>query len=77
MRIIKALWRKWRKLAIRAGNFQALIIFKLFYFVILWTVGIFITLFSDPLRLKKTKLKTNFVPWDHPEETLEQARKSY
>jgi len=69
-------WKRWKKIARVIGNFEALIIFTIFYYLILWTVGIFIAAFSDPLSIKK-KLKSNFVPWNYPEENLSQAQKPY
>jgi len=78
MNLLNFLWGKWRKFAKKAGNFQGLVIFTVFYYVLLWTVGLPFALFSDPLRLKKSKtLKSNFSLWEHPEEDLVQAQKPY
>ena len=78
MNLLKFFWGKWRKLARKAGNFQGLVIFTAFYFVLLWTVGIFIAFFTDPLNIKSNKkLKSNFSAWIHPEEDLTQAQKPY
>lgn len=78
MNLLKFLWGKWRKLARKAGNFQGLVIFTLFYYVLLWIIGLPFALFSDPLRLKNNKKrKSNFSVWEHPTENLVQAQKPY
>jgi hypothetical protein len=76
MKSVKSIWKRWLKIAKVIGNFQAQILFTVFYFLILWMVGI-MRFFSDPLRLKKTTLHSNFITWEHPVETIEQARKQY
>ena len=77
MNLFKFAWKKWRQFARKAGNFQGLVIFTAFYFVLLWIVGLPLALFSDPLRMKNKKLKSNFSTWQHPEEDLTQAQKPY
>jgi hypothetical protein len=76
MRSLKTAWTKWKKVARVVGNFQALIIFTIFYYIILWIAGIPSALFSDNLNIKK-KLKSNFSSWDYPDEDLNQALKPY
>ncbi|MBI2442320.1 MAG: hypothetical protein HYV40_00240 [Candidatus Levybacteria bacterium] len=79
MKFLKTLWKYWMKIANRLGNFQAKIFFSVFYFLILFVMGIPFRLFSDPLRVYGTSLKkkTNFSPWEHQMETLEEARKPF
>lgn len=78
MNLLKFIWGKWKRFARKAGNFQGLVIFTAFYFVLLWIVGVFTAFFSDPLNIKKNKsLKSNFSVWTHPEENIEQAQKPY
>lgn len=78
MRILKSVWGKWQKIAKKIGHFQALIIFSVFYFLVLWIVGIFISFLTDPLNIKKNKLnKSNFIPWLHEEDNLKSAQKPY
>ncbi|HSW96809.1 MAG TPA: hypothetical protein VLF89_03210 [Candidatus Saccharimonadales bacterium] len=77
MKNIQLIWKYWRKFGKKIGNFQALIIFTLFYFFVLWMIGFFVRFFSDPLNLKKIKKNSNFTLWDHPKETLEQAKQPF
>lgn len=77
MNYLKTAWKVWKKFGRILGNFQGLIIFTVFYFLILWIVGITTSLFSDPLRIKKNNQKSGFSAWDHPEETLLTAQNPY
>lgn len=77
MNILKTIWGKWIHIGKIIGDFQARIFLTVFYFALLWIVGIIVRFFSDPLRLHKTIVSTNFSPWMHPQETREQARKQY
>lgn len=72
----KPLWRKWIKLSEKIGKFNILLIFTLIYFTLLWIPGLLIRFFSDPLKIKKTNLNSNFTPWKYKED-LKQAKKSY
>lgn len=77
MKHLKIIWKYWRKFGKKLGNFQALIIFTLFYFLILWVVGLITRYFSDPLNLKKNNRNSNFQPWEHPKENLLQAKQPF
>lgn len=77
MKLLKYLWARWLKIGKAIGNFQAQVIFTIFYFLVMFPVGIGIRFFSDPLTLKKKKKKTNFNEWEHPEEDVLLASKPY
>ena len=77
MKFIKKIWKQWLKIGRIIGNFQAQVIFTLFYFILFWMVGLISRLSSDPLRLKKPNHRSNYSPWEYKTETLEQARKQY
>ncbi|MFH1833189.1 MAG: hypothetical protein ABH816_03435 [Candidatus Levyibacteriota bacterium] len=77
MRYLKTFWKKWKYFAKIVTNFQAQVIFTLFYFLILWMVGFIFRLISDPLKIKNKSLKSSFSRWEHPNESLEEARKPY
>jgi len=78
---LKNLWQRWLRIGKIIGNFQAQIIFSLFYLIFLSFVGIVMSFFQDPLAMKKSSFskgkKTNFHAWEHPIEDVEQARKQY
>lgn len=78
METIQLLWKKWLKIGKAVGTFQMKIFLTLFYYFILWMVGGTIRFFSDPLNIKHNQLlKSNLSSWDHPEETVDQAKNQY
>ena len=78
MDLLKVLWRKWLKIARIIGNFQGQVILSVFYFLLVWPLGIFFRFFSDPLNIGKQKrARSNFEKWVHPKDTLGTARRQY
>lgn len=79
MSYLKLVWKKWLVIAHTIGNFQAQVILSVFYFIFIFPLGIFFRLFSDPLHLKLagSTAKSSFEKWEHPKESLEEARKQY
>ena len=51
---LRDLWQRWQKVAKKIGDFQARLILSLFYFLIVFPIGLIARMFSDPLSLKKT-----------------------
>ncbi len=77
MSYLKYIWKVWLKIGKKIGHFQALILFTLFYFFVLWMVGIFIALFSDRLNIKPKNRKSNFIAWNHNVPDVKEAQKPY
>ncbi|HVZ67610.1 MAG TPA: hypothetical protein VG917_05125 [Patescibacteria group bacterium] len=78
MNLLKKIWSTWLKVGKKIGNFQAQVLFTIFYFLVLFPVGLAIGIFSDSLNIKqKKKTKSNFDKWDHPEEDIYLANKPY
>ena len=80
MSFLKFLWRKWLVVAHAIGNFQAQVLLSFFYIIFILPLGLVFRFFSDPLRLKLAKdstRATSFEKWEHPKESLEEARKQY
>ena len=76
--IIGIFFKKWLSAARITGNFQAQVLFSLFYLIFLSVIGI-IFRFTDPLELRsqKPKKKSQFDLWNHPSDDLESARKQF
>ena len=77
MGTLKNLWEEWKKIAKVVGEFQAKIIFTVFYFLILWMVGLPARFFSDVLELNKPKRLSMFIPWEHASIDPDSAGKQY
>jgi hypothetical protein len=53
---LKHLWEAWTVLARKIGTFQARVLLTLLYGTLVLPFGVFVRLFSDPLRTKKPPL---------------------
>jgi hypothetical protein len=63
--VLKRYWQNWKRVAHALGTFQARVLLTLFYAVLVLPFGIFVRLFSDPLRINSRPTQ-----WlDHPDET--------
>jgi len=76
MYFLKKAWRAWLKIAKPIGNFQSQVILSIFYIVLFLPMGVYFRI-VDPLNLRPKSKKSNFSPWDHPQQKLEEARKQY
>ncbi len=67
------------KFAKVVGNFNGQVILTLFYFTIVLPFGLISRIFGDALNMKwqGKNYKTNFSKWEHPQETLDTARKPF
>lgn len=69
--MIKKIWEKWKKIAIKIGDFQFNLIFSLLYYILIVPIGIISNIFKDFLKLK------NFPKWekiDNQSETVSQLK---
>ena len=55
MHWLKILWKRWKVIGRKIGDFQARLILSLFYFVVLAPFAMGVKFFSDPLLLKSTR----------------------
>lgn len=79
MDFVKLIWKKWLAIAHIIGNFQGQVILTLFYILLFWPLGIPFRFLSDPLKLKlaRQRPRSSFTKWEHPKESLEEARKPF
>lgn len=49
---MRRLWKGWKKIALKIGEFQISLIFSLLYFLVVLPVGVVVGLFSDYLNKK-------------------------
>ncbi|MBI3634747.1 MAG: hypothetical protein HY216_00845 [Candidatus Rokubacteria bacterium] len=50
--VVRRLWRAWKRLGKKIGDFQARLLLTVFYFVIVAPFGLGMRLFGDPLAVK-------------------------
>jgi hypothetical protein len=64
MNVLKQLWRAWKRIAHKIGNFQSRVLLTIIYFVLVLPFGLCVRFFADSLRTKNRPTQ-----WlDHPEE---------
>jgi len=68
---MKKAWEKWKEIAEKIGNFQANLIFSLFYFVLVTPIGIIASLFKDLLF---TKSSPEWMKFDNNTSTINQLK---
>lgn len=50
--MLRVAWQKWKRIARATGTFQARLLLTIFYAIIVLPFGVFVRLFSDPLRIR-------------------------
>ncbi len=70
----KRAWKAWMRIATVIGDFQARVIFSVFYFVIVLPFGLLVRLFIDPLGIKGRR-STTWTNFADRTQTLDQANR--
>ena len=73
MSFLKTLWNRWKTIAHHIGIFQSRLILTLFYFILLFPVGLVFSLIKDEMGLKHKKA-SNWRKKEVQAETLEEIR---
>jgi len=74
--MLRRVWKQWKIIAHKVGNFQSRILLNIFYFIILMPFGLGVRLFSDHLCLK-LQSGTHWVNKVTNETTMENARRQF
>lgn len=68
--MLKGAWHSWKRIAQTLGTFQARVLLMIVYALLVLPFGIFVRLFSDPLRMRRrpsqwleTPIETHDLPW--------------
>ena len=72
----KAAWERWKKIARAIGVVQTRILMVIFYFIVVFPIGLFARLRGDPLHLKPSQT-TNWTPHRHEQPSVETARRQF
>ncbi len=75
--MLSRLWKAWKPIAQRIGDFQARVILTLMYFLILGPIALLTKLFRDPLGMKRPPRASVWArkPLEH--QGLEAARRQF
>ena len=74
---IKKLYQSWKNFSERMGNFQNRIILSLFFFIFVSPFALAMKIFSDPLKIKKRRKKSHWLPKKEMKIELEQFRRQF
>jgi hypothetical protein len=74
---MKNLWKWWKRVARKIGDFQARIILTIFYFIILGPFALAVRLWSDPLAIKTSTTRGWHPKADGKGAPMEQAAKQF
>jgi hypothetical protein len=74
MNILRLLWAKWRVYGQIIGDMIARVILSLFYFTLFMPFGIGVSLFGDPLDMKRGKA-TRWLERSTGDRTVEEMRR--
>jgi len=73
---LKQIYSKWELVAYKIANFQAKFLLMIFYFIILFPVGIVFSFFKDKLKIKKN-YSTTWVNKENSSDTIDKLRHQY
>lgn len=74
--LLVRLWRGWKGIAYKVGNFQARVFFSFFYLVLLLPVALGFKALADPFRVKRRR-DSFWLPHKESPPTMEEARRQY
>ncbi len=75
--MLKRLWKWWKPIAEKIGNFQARIILSVFYFIFVTPIALGVKLFSDPLKIKESDQGSWWIPREQGENSMEEAGRQF
>lgn len=76
MELLKKLWRGWKRFGHFMGDVVARVVLTLFYFTIMLPFSLIVTLFSDPLDMKRRKAPA-WLTRTTGDRNLEEARRQF
>lgn len=66
---MRYIWNRWKAVTKKIGDFQATVLFSIFYFVVVTPVGLLASLFRDSLSVRK------FPVWKQMEDNVSTLKK--
>ena len=75
--MLTRLWSQWKQFAQKVADFQARVLLTLIYFLILGLFGAVVTVFGDPLAIKRLLRSSLWLTKPIESASLEQARRQF
>ncbi len=72
--MLRQLWQEWKILARHIGNFQARVLITLVYFTLILPFGLGVSLFADPLQMKRPRAASHWLSRETRDLNLERAK---
>jgi len=73
----KRSWARWKAFSLRMGSFQSRLILSYVYFAFILPFGLGVRLFSDPLRIRKRKAPSHWLPRKEIPAVLEEYKRQF
>lgn len=73
----KRTWARWKAFSLRMGSFQSRLILSFVYFVFILPFGLGVRLFSDPMRIRKRKVASHWLPKKEIPAALEEFKRQF
>lgn len=77
MKYLKAFWSQWLRFGHLMGDIVARVFMTIFYFTLLLPFGVILTLFGDPLDMRRKDKAPAWQPRTTGDRTLEDARRQF
>ena len=77
MNVFKTIWKYWKNIGHKVGNFQARLILSFFYFVLVFPFAAIVRLGAKPLRLRMSHTSNWLKHEVEPEDVMLRARRQF
>ena len=77
MSVLRKIWQAWKRFGQLMGDLLARLVLTVFYFTILLPFGLIVTLFSDPLHLRRVAGQPLWSARSTGDQTLDDARRQF
>ena len=77
MNVFKTIWKYWKNIGHKIGNFQARLILSFFYFVLVAPFAAIVRFGAKPLRLKMFRTSNWLQPEVGAEDVMLRARRQF
>jgi len=74
--LASATWQRWKQIARAVGVVQTRLLMVIFYFLVVFPIGLVMRLRGDPLRLR-LMAQSNWTPHRHEPPSVETARRQF